>query len=74
MATPVQNQGPQPSEQLLQFATGYMVSAALHSVTQLGIPDLLKHGPKSACELAGACAANEGAVYRTLRALASIEC
>jgi hypothetical protein len=72
MATPQQAQGPQPSEQLMQFATGYMVSAALYSVTQLGIPDFLKHGPKSARELAGACAANEDAVYRALRALASV--
>jgi hypothetical protein len=72
MATPVQNRGPQPSEQLMQFATGYMVSAALYSVTKLGMPDLLKHGPKSARELADACAANEDAVYRVLRALASV--
>jgi hypothetical protein len=72
MATPQQTQGPQPSEQLMQFATGYMVSAALYAVTQLGIPDLLKHGPKSVHELAGACAANEDAVYRALRALASV--
>jgi len=72
MATPVQNQGPQPSEQLMQFATGYMVSAALYAVTKLGIPDLLKHGPKSTRELAGACAADEDAVHRALRALASV--
>jgi len=72
MATPVQNQGPQPSEQLMQLATGYMVSAALYSVTKLRIPDLLKHGPKTARELAGACAANEDALYRVLRALASV--
>ena len=72
MATSQQTQGPQPSEQLMQLATGYMVSAALYAVTQLGIPDLLKHGPKSVHELAGACAANEDAVYRVLRALASV--
>jgi O-methyltransferase domain/Dimerisation domain len=72
MATPVQNQGPQPSEQLMQLATGYMVSAALYSVTELGIPDFLKHGPKSTRELAAACEANEDAVFRVLRALASV--
>jgi hypothetical protein len=56
----------------MQFATGYMVSAALYPVTKLGIPDLLKNGPKSTRELAGACAANEDAVYRVLQALASV--
>ena len=72
MSTPGQAQGPQPAEQLMQFATGYMVSAALYTATQLGIPDLLKSGPKSSQELAASCGAEEDALYRLLRALSSI--
>jgi O-methyltransferase domain/Dimerisation domain len=72
MATPVQTQGPQPEDQLMQFATGFMVSAALYSVTKLGIPDLMKGGVKPVSELARACGANEDAVYRVMRALASV--
>ncbi len=72
MSTPAQAQGPQPSEQIMQLATGYIVSAALHAVTKLGIPDLLKDGSRSTRELATACAANEDSVYRVLRALASV--
>lgn len=72
MSTPSQVQGPQPAEQLMQLATGYMVSSALHAITSLGVPDLLKNGAKSARELAGACGANEDAVYRVLRALATV--
>ena len=72
MSTPGQAQGPQPTEQLMQFATGFMVSAALSTATQLGIADLLKGGAKSTRELAASCGAQEEALYRVLRALASI--
>jgi hypothetical protein len=72
MSTPGQAQGPQPAEQLMQFATGYIVSSALYTATQLGIPDLLKGGPKSAQDLAASCGAQEDALYRLLRALSSI--
>jgi hypothetical protein len=72
MSTPGRVQGPQPTEQLMQLATGYIVSSALYTVTKLGIPDLLKNGAKSAQELAGACRGNEDAIYRVLRALATV--
>jgi hypothetical protein len=72
MSTPGQAQGPQPAEQLMQFASGYMVSAALYTATQLGIPDLLKGGAKSTKDLAASCNAQEDALYRLLRALSSI--
>lgn len=72
MSTPVRAQGPQPAEQLLQLASGYIVSSALHAVTHLGIPDLLKKGAKSTHELASAVGANEDALYRVLRALATV--
>jgi ubiquinone/menaquinone biosynthesis C-methylase UbiE len=63
---------PQPADQLMQFATGYMVSSALHGVTALNIPDLLKSGSKSIAELAATTGSNEDALYRVMRALASI--
>jgi len=72
MSTPGQAQGPQPAEQLMQFASGYMVSAALYTATQMGIPDLLKGGGKSTKDLAASCGAQEDALYRLLRALSSI--
>jgi hypothetical protein len=74
MSTPVPAQArPQPSEQLLQMTTGYMVSAALHTTATLGIADLLKNGAKSTRELAAACSVNEDALYRVMRALASMD-
>jgi ubiquinone/menaquinone biosynthesis C-methylase UbiE len=78
MSTPAPAQGspqpaaPQPAERLMQFATGYMVSSALYGVTSLGIPDLLKSGSKSVDELALLTGSHEGALYRVMRALASI--
>jgi hypothetical protein len=72
MSTPVRAEGPQPAEKLMQFATGYIVSSALYTVTQLGIADLLKGGAKSTRDLATSCGAQEDALYRVLRALASI--
>jgi hypothetical protein len=78
MSTPAQAQGspqptaPQPVEQLMQFATGYMVSSALYGVTSLGIPDLLKSGSRSVAELAVLSGSHEGALYRVMRALSSI--
>jgi SAM-dependent methyltransferase len=56
----------------MQFATGYMVSSALHGVLALNIPDLLKAGSKSVAELAVSTGSNEDALYRVMRALASI--
>ena len=63
--------GPRPGELIMQLGTGYMATAALYAVTKLGIPDILKSGAKSTSEIARACDANEDAVYRVIRALAS---
>jgi len=71
-SAPAPQAGPQPAEQLLQHATGYMVSAALYGVTALGIPDLLQAGSKSVTELAVSTGTNEETLYRVLRALASV--
>lgn len=71
MASTAPAQPPQPADQLMQFATGYIVTAAVYSAASLGIADLLKDGPRPIAVLAAACGANEGALYRMLRALAS---
>jgi hypothetical protein len=73
MSEPIleQAQGPNPNQLLLQLATGYMATAALHSVTSLGVPDLLAGGPKTTKEMADARGVQEDPLYRVLRALAS---
>ena len=63
--------GSPPGQAIMQLATGYMGTAALYAATKLGIPDILKSGTKPTSEIARACKANEDAVYRVMRALAS---
>ena len=61
-----------PAEQVLQVAMGYMASSALYLVIALNVPDQLAAGPKDVAELARAAGANEDALYRLLRLLASM--
>ena len=61
-----------PAEQVLQIAMGYMASSALYLAIALNIPDLLAGGSKDVAELARATGANEDALYRILRLLASL--
>ena len=49
-----------------------MVSAALYPAAKLGIAELLADGPQPVSELAKQTGANENALYRVLRALASV--
>jgi len=58
---------------LLRMMTGYWVSKALSVVAELGVADLLADGPRSSDDLATACGAEGQALYRLLRALASVE-
>jgi hypothetical protein len=64
--------GPTPSQQLMQLATGYIASACINVAAQLKIADLLAGGPLPVSELARGADANEDALYRVLRALASV--
>jgi hypothetical protein len=59
-------------ERLMQFANGYMPAACLNIAVRLNIADQLSTGPKSTKALARAAKVNEDALYRVLRALASI--
>jgi len=60
---------PQP---LLDLITGKWRSQAVCVAAELGVADVLKDGPRSTREIARAIDASEDAVYRLLRALASV--
>jgi DNA-binding IclR family transcriptional regulator len=57
---------------LLHMVTGCWISQALYVAAKLGIADLLQAGPQSYVMLAEATQAHAGALYRVLRALASV--
>jgi hypothetical protein len=57
---------------IFEIATGYWASQAVYVAEKLGIADLLAEGPKSSEEIARATGANGNAIYRLLRALASL--
>ena len=61
-----------PAQQVLQVATGYMASAALYVAVTLKVADQLSGGPKDVADLARTTGANEDALYRILRLLASL--
>lgn len=60
------------SQQLDRMITGYWTSQAIYAVAKFGIADLLKDGPCTVEALAEASSTNADALYRLLRALASI--
>jgi O-methyltransferase domain len=57
---------------ILQIMTGSFVAGAIACLAQLGIPDLLDGVPKSAKELASQVGADPQALYRLMRATASV--
>ncbi len=57
-------------KKLLEFRTGLIIHQAICAVVKLGVPDLLRHGPSTAAQLATELNVNEDALYRTMRALA----
>lgn len=57
---------------LIRLASGHVASAAMQVVLQLGIADRLVAGPVSIERLAAETASSEDALYRVLRALASV--
>ena len=61
------------SSMMLQMATDYTIPRALYVVAKLGIADLLTHGPQRPATLAQATHTNPQALYRMLRALASVD-
>ena len=69
--TQVHNGQMTDADELLALVNGYQVTQAIHTVVELGIPDLLADGPRSAAELSQKVDVNENALYRVLRALAT---
>ena len=61
-----------PHDGVLQLLNGAHVAGAVSCLAQLGIPDLIEAAPKSAEELASEIGANPQALYRLLRATASV--
>ena len=60
------------SAQLTQMVFGFMVAQAISTAAKFGVADQLKDGPKNADEIAQAVGAHPRALYRLLRALASV--
>jgi hypothetical protein len=63
---------PTPQQQLAPLLSGYWNSQALYVAAKLGIADLLKDGPKPVDELARQTSTHAPALFRLLRALASL--
>src|SRR3954468_8876818 len=61
-----------PPLQMLQLISGFWIARCVYVVAKLGIADLIADGPKSADELAAAAGAHGPALFRVLRALASV--
>jgi hypothetical protein len=63
---------PPPAAGLSQLLRGSLVTQLIHVAATLGVADLLCDSPKSSHELAEALGVDPEALYRVLRALASI--
>src|SRR5262245_43679313 len=63
---------PGPREQLREHIMGFRITQMIHVAARLGIADRLSGGPRTPRELAAASGADESALHRLLRALASI--
>lgn len=62
-----------PPLQIVDYVCGAMKAQALHTCVELGIPDLLKDGPKSTTQLVEATSADHTNLYRLLRVLVAME-
>jgi hypothetical protein len=57
---------------MLNLATGYWVARLIQIAAKLKLADLLKNGPRTVDDLAAAAGVQAPALYRVLRALASV--
>jgi hypothetical protein len=60
------------ADELKRLVNGYQVSQAIYVAATLGIADLLADGPRASDEVARETGADPDALYRLLRALASV--
>jgi len=58
--------------EIMQIGSGHRPAACIYVTAKLKIADLLAHGPKAVSELAATARVNEDALYRVLRAIASL--
>jgi O-methyltransferase domain/Dimerisation domain len=70
--TTAQAQTPPAHVGIMQLLTGAYIAGAIACLAQMGIPDLVEAGPKSAEELAKQIGAQPQALYRLMRATASV--
>ncbi len=61
-----------PTQAVLQVIAGFWSARLVYTAAKLGLGDLVKDAPKTAAELAVLTGAHAPALYRVLRALASI--
>lgn len=66
------NQAPPPHAGILALLGGANIANSLSGLAQIGIPDLLESGPKSASDIAAQIGANADALYRLMRATACV--
>ncbi|MGH9329339.1 MAG: methyltransferase [Vicinamibacterales bacterium] len=71
MSTPTAPPDMEASQHVFRIATGYIASTALYAAVKLRIADRLAAGPRPVADLAREAGANEDALYRILRLLAS---
>lgn len=64
---------PAPAMLLKLTSGGAITSRVVYVAAELGLADLLSSGPRNVAELAAATGTDEDALYRVLRALASID-
>ena len=67
-----EREAPPAHVQILQILNGAHVAGAVSCLAQIGLPDLIEAGPKSAEELASQIGADPQALYRLMRATASV--
>jgi len=67
-----QSSSPPAHAGIFELLSGVHVAGAVSCLAQLGIPDLLEAAPKSATELATQIAVQPEALYRLMRAAASV--
>jgi hypothetical protein len=65
-------EAPSPQQQVSQMLTGYWITQALYVAAKLGLADLVRDHPRTADDLAAATRTHPRALYRLLRALASL--
>ncbi len=71
-ATTPQAQTPPAHVGMFQLLNGAFITGAISCLAQLGVPDLVEAGEKSAEELAAQLGADPRALYRLMRATASV--